>query len=127
MCSITAGLFSKILEAPAELVNGEVFNVGAAEERSILENAQAILDHLGKSHDLITFVPDRLGHVRRHAVDSAKLQRTLGWQPQVRFQEGIASTIDWYRTHTEWLEHVFARQDSFLNRALALAETPAGR
>ena len=116
-----------ILEAPAELVDGEVFNVGVAEERSILENAQSILDCLGKSHDLITFVPDRLGHVRRHAVDSAKLERTLGWQSRVRFQEGITSTIGWYRTHTEWLAHVFARHDSFLNQALALAESPPGR
>jgi dTDP-glucose 4,6-dehydratase len=113
----------KILEAPAELVNGEVFNVGASEERSIVDNAQVILDRLGKSHDLISFVPDRLGHVVRHAVDTTKLTTTLGWQPQIRFQEGIDSTIDWYRTHTSWLEHVYSREDSFLNQALALAET----
>jgi dTDP-glucose 4,6-dehydratase len=115
------------LEAPAELVNGEVFNVGAAEERSILQNAELILYQLGKSHDLISFVPDRLGHVRRHAVDSAKLTRTLDWQAQIPFQDGITSTIDWYRTHTSWLEQVLARQDTFLSRALALAEISAER
>lgn len=117
----------RILEAPADLVNGEVFNVGAAEERTILQNAQSILEHLGKPRDLITFVPDRLGHVRRHAVDSTKLQSTLGWQPTVLFDQGIAETIDWYQSHTEWLQHVFARQDTFLSQARALAETPAGR
>lgn len=117
----------QVLEAPASLVNGEVFNVGAGEERSTLENAHAILDYLGKSHDLISFVPDRLGHVRRHAVDSAKLQRIMGWQPQISFEDGIGQTIDWYRTHNEWLHHIFSRQDSFLNRARALAEVPRGR
>jgi dTDP-glucose 4,6-dehydratase len=117
----------QVLEAPAELVNGEVFNVGASEERSILQNAELIVDQLGKSHDLIGFVPDRLGHVRRHAVDSSKLARTLGWQAQVQFQDGITSTIDWYRTNTSWLDQVLARQDTFLNHALALAEISAER
>ncbi|HEX9057666.1 MAG TPA: dTDP-glucose 4,6-dehydratase, partial [Ktedonobacterales bacterium] len=111
-----------ILTAPAEKVHGEVFNVGAAEERSILENAQLILDTLGKSRDLITFVPDRLGHVRRHAVDSTKLRTELGWEARERFDQGIAETIEWYRANGEWLEHLLARQDSFLDGALALAE-----
>ncbi len=111
-----------ILTAPAEKVHGEVFNVGAAEERSILQNAQLILDTLGKSRDLITFVPDRLGHVRRHAVDSTKLRAELGWEARERFDQGIAETIEWYRTNGQWLKHLLARQDSFLDGALALAE-----
>jgi dTDP-glucose 4,6-dehydratase len=111
-----------LLEAPAEIVNGEVFNVGAAEERSILQNAERILDVLGKPRELIRFVPDRLGHVRRHAVDSAKLQRVTPWRPRERFDDGIAATIRWYAEHGPWLEAVFARQDAFLSGALALAE-----
>jgi dTDP-glucose 4,6-dehydratase len=114
-----------ILQAPAEQVHGEVFNIGAAEERSILENAELILDLLGKSHELTRFVPDRLGHVRRHAVDSTKLHARLGWQPRVRFREGMAETVAWYRTHGDWLRTVLARQDSFLGNALALAESGA--
>lgn len=110
-----------ILEAPDGDVLGEVFNVGAAEERSILDNARVVLDLLGKSHDLITFVPDRLGHVQRHAVDSSKLRERLGWQPNIPFEQGMAETVAWYQTHTEWLSHVMARRDSFLDRALALA------
>jgi dTDP-glucose 4,6-dehydratase len=113
----------KVLEAPGELVEGQVFNIGASEERSILENAQEILDRLGKSRDLINFVPDRRGHVRRHAVDSSKFIYTLGWRPEIRFREGITSTIEWYQTQTQWLEQIIARQDSFLNRALALGVT----
>ncbi len=112
-----------ILLASAEAVHGEVFNIGAAEERSILENARLILELLGKPQDLITFVPDRLGHVRRHAVDSSKLFDRLGWQAQVRFDEGIAETVAWYRTHREWLDAVLARKDAFLDNALALAES----
>jgi dTDP-glucose 4,6-dehydratase len=111
-----------LLEAPAEIVNGEVFNVGAAEERSILQNAERILDVLGKPRELIRFVPDRLGHVRRHAVDSAKLQRVTSWRPRERFDDGIAATIRWYAEHGPWLEAVLARQDAFLSGALALAE-----
>lgn len=119
----------RILLAPAEAVHGEVFNIGAAEERSILENARLILELLGKPQDLITFVPDRLGHVRRHAVDSSKLLERLGWEAEVRFEEGIAETVAWYRTHREWLDAVLARKDAFLDNALALAEsnTPGTR
>jgi dTDP-glucose 4,6-dehydratase len=117
-----------ILLAPKERVNGEVFNIGATEERSILANAELVLDLLDKPHELIRFVPDRLGHVRRHAVDSTKLHERLGWQPRIRFREGMAETVAWYRTHGDWLRGVLARQDSFLSGALALAESaPNGK
>ena len=109
-----------LLQAPAEVVVGEVFNVGAAEEYSILQNARIILHALGKPESLLTFVPDRLGHVRRHAVDSTKLQRTLGWQPQVGYVEGIQQTIRWYQHNQAWLQTVLERKDSFLDGALAL-------
>ncbi|HEX8729490.1 MAG TPA: dTDP-glucose 4,6-dehydratase, partial [Ktedonobacterales bacterium] len=109
-----------ILQAPAQQVVGEVFNIGASEERSILENARRIVALTGASESLITFVEDRLGHVRRHAVDSAKLQRTLGWQPQVTFDAGLAETVAWYRDHPEWLARVLERRDAFLGAALSL-------
>lgn len=117
----------QVLEAPAERVEGEVFNVGSGEERSILQNAEVILDQLGKSRDLITFVPDRLGHVRRHAVNSSKLTSSLGWRSEVSFQDGIASTIAWYTSHSTWIEQVLSRQDAFLQKALTLAEMSARR
>ncbi|HEX5570253.1 MAG TPA: GDP-mannose 4,6-dehydratase, partial [Ktedonobacterales bacterium] len=109
-----------ILQAPEDKVVGEVFNIGASEERSIIENARAILGLVGEPESLITFVNDRLGHVRRHAVDSAKLQRTLGWQPTVKFDDGLRETVAWYRDNPEWLAHVLARRDEFLGAALAL-------
>jgi dTDP-glucose 4,6-dehydratase len=110
-----------ILRAPADLVVGEVFNIGTDEERSILDNACTVLATLEVSDSLISFVPDRLGHVRRHAVNSTKLRERLEWAPAVRFDAGIAETIAWYRQHPEWLEHVLARRDGFLEVALTLA------
>jgi dTDP-glucose 4,6-dehydratase len=115
-----ASALAAILTAPDSQVVGEVFNIGAAEEYSILDNAKAILRHLGKSEELITFVADRKGHVRRHAVNSTKLQQRLNWQPRMSFVDGIELTINWYRDNTMWLEHILARRDSFLDDALAL-------
>lgn len=112
-----------ILAAPADQVVGEVFNIGSNEERSILENARTIVHTLGASEDLLTFVTDRMGHVRRHAVDASKLQERLGWSPQVKFEQGIAATIAWYRDNTIWLDRVLAKRDAFLENALALAST----
>ena len=112
----------RLLTTPGELVHGEVFNIGTGEERSVLENAQAILTALGKPLGLIRFVPDRLGHVRRHAVDVTKLRDRLGWRPQWTFARGLADTIAWYRANDDWLADVLARQDAFLRQALALGE-----
>jgi len=111
-----------LLRAPAAQVVGEVFNIGTEEERSIVSNARAVLATLGLAESAITFVPDRLGHVRRHAVDSTKLRARLDWAPAVRFADGLPRTIEWYRMNTAWLEGVLARRDTFLTAALALAE-----
>lgn len=75
---------------------GEVYNVGGHNEWRNLDIAKLILAHLGKPESLITFVQDRLGHDRRYAIDASKMERELGWRPQVRFEEGIVSTVDWY-------------------------------
>lgn len=101
-----------LLQAQPELVLGEVFNIGTGEERSILENAHLILAELGLSENLISFVPDRLGHVRRHAVNASKLAARLGWAPTIPFAVGIAATVAWYRSHDEWLRCLRARQDT---------------
>ncbi len=110
-----------LLGAPDEVVLGEVFNIGAGDERSILENARAILAALELPETLISFVPDRLGHVRRHAVNAEKIRRLVGWEPRVQFADGLAQTIAWYREHDAWRQHVLERSDSFLDRALTLA------
>jgi dTDP-glucose 4,6-dehydratase len=72
---------------------------------------------LGLSDRLLTFVPDRLGHVRRHAVNASKLRERLGWAPTMPYEQGLAETIAWYQSHTEWLRRLAARRDTFLERA----------
>ena len=56
--------------------------------------------------DLITYVTDRLGHDARYAIDSTKLQRELGWEPSLQFEEGIEKTVKWYLKNQEWLDNV---------------------
>lgn len=107
-----------ILRAPADLVVGEVFNVGTGEERSILDNACSVLSLLGLPGDMVAHVSDRPGHASRIGVDATKLRTRLNWEPQVRFEAGLAHTIAWYRDHPAWLEHVIARRDAFLEQAL---------
>jgi dTDP-glucose 4,6-dehydratase len=63
-----------------------------------------ILQHLGKPETLIAFVPDRLGHDRRYAIDSTKVKTELGWKPLHQHAQGIAETIEWYLHHREWWE-----------------------
>ena len=56
--------------------------------------------------NLITYVTDRLGHDARYAIDSAKLQKELGWEPSLQFEEGIERTVRWYLDNEEWLENI---------------------
>ena len=56
--------------------------------------------------DLITYVTDRKGHDMRYAIDSRKLQRELGWEPSLQFEEGIEKTVQWYLSHQEWMDNV---------------------
>lgn len=103
-----------ILTTDDSLVLGEVFNIGTGEERSILENAHMLLDLLELPESLISFVPDRPGHVCYRAVDSCKLRKRLGWFPQVSFHDGLRWTVDWYRNHSAWLERSLTRRKDFL-------------
>ncbi|MFJ8260439.1 dTDP-glucose 4,6-dehydratase [Rummeliibacillus sp. NPDC094406] len=84
-----------------EGVDGEVYNVGGHNERTNLEVVKTIIHALGKSEDLIEFVPDRLGHDQRYAIDPSKL-KDLGWTPTYTFETGITQTIQWYLDHKEW-------------------------
>ncbi|OGI02822.1 MAG: dTDP-glucose 4,6-dehydratase [Candidatus Melainabacteria bacterium GWF2_37_15] len=75
---------------------GEVYNIGGNNEKTNLEITKIILNALKKPESLINYVEDRLGHDKRYAIDSSKIQRELGWAPSVTFEEGIKRTIDWY-------------------------------
>jgi dTDP-glucose 4,6-dehydratase len=60
----------------------------------------------GTSEQLITYIKDRPGHDRRYAIDASKINRELGWQPSVTFQEGLSETIDWFLNNEEWLTNI---------------------
>lgn len=89
-----------------EGIEGEVLNIGAGQERSIIENAEAVLRELGKPRDLIRFITDRPGHVRRHAVEVSKIERVLGWKARTSFETGIRQTVQWYRENEWWWKKI---------------------
>jgi dTDP-glucose 4,6-dehydratase len=80
---------------------GTIYNIGAGEQRTNIDLTHAILAALDLGDDRIEFVPDRLGHDRRYAVDSARL-RSLGWEPEHDFDDGLSSTIAWYQSREDW-------------------------
>lgn len=86
----------------AEGRDGEVFNVGSGDEKSVLDIASMILSILGKSEDLLEYVQDRPGHVLRHAVDPSKLRSALGWTPKHTFASAMRETVEWYRNNPGW-------------------------
>jgi dTDP-glucose 4,6-dehydratase len=85
---------------------GEVYNIGAGNERPNLEVVRAILRLAGKDESLIRHVPDRPGHDRRYAMNSTKIQNSLGWRPRHVFEDGLAETVAWYRANGAWTERV---------------------
>ncbi|MFL5941888.1 MAG: dTDP-glucose 4,6-dehydratase [Gaiellaceae bacterium] len=83
---------------------GETYNVGSGVKRSIEEIADLVLDLTGKPGSLKTIVPDRPGHDRRYLLDSSKLRRELGWEPEISFEDGLRATADWYAGNRDWWE-----------------------
>ncbi len=91
-------------------VAGEVYNIGADNEKSNLEIAKIILSELGKPESLLTFVADRPGHDRRYAIDATKIKQELGWVPQYDFTKAIKETVEWYVNNKEWVEKLEKRK-----------------
>ena len=79
-----------------EGTSGEIYNVGSGHERTNLDVAQAVLDVVGASADLIEFVEDRPGHDQRYALDASKMA-ALGWEPRWSFEEGLERTVEHYQ------------------------------
>ena len=82
--------------------SGRVYNFGGDAERTNLQVVRTILRALGGDDTLLEFVRDRPGHDRRYAVDSGRARAELGWAPGVTFEQGIAATVEWYRSRPEW-------------------------
>lgn len=82
-------------------VEGEIYNVTPDQETTNLILTHKVLEAFGAGEDSIRHVPDRPGHDRRYSIDGAKL-RSLGWQPRVDLDTGLARTIAWYRENEAW-------------------------
>lgn len=79
----------------------ETYLIGANNEVPNIVLVKKILTLLGKDDSFIDYVPDRLGHDRRYALDSTKLQK-LGWKPQYSFDEALLKTVQWYKENVDW-------------------------
>ncbi len=86
--------------------DGRVYNIGGNSEKQNIEVVRAILRHLDKKEDLITYVKDRPGHDFRYAIDASRIHTELGWEPSISFEDGLAKTIEWYLNNPTWLDHV---------------------
>ena len=92
----------------------ETYNIGGFNEwknidiiRVVIRTVDRLLGNPeGHSLGLITYVADRLGHDARYAIDSTKLQRELGWEPSLQFEEGIEKTVRWYLDNQDWMDKV---------------------
>ena len=81
---------------------GRVYNVGGPDELPNIEVVRRILDLAGRDESLIEHVNDRLGHDRRYSLSAERIAEELGWKAAVRFDEGIADTVAWYRDNEAW-------------------------
>ncbi len=92
----------------------ETYNIGGFNEWKNIDIIKVLINTVdrllgrpeGEDMDLITYVTDRAGHDLRYAIDSRKLQRELGWEPSLQFEEGIEKTVRWYLDNQEWLDNV---------------------
>ena len=80
---------------------GEVYNIGAGEEKENIYIARKIIELVGAREDLLTLITDRPGHDRRYALDSRKIKR-LGWKKRVDFDQGLETTVRWYKRNESW-------------------------
>ena len=92
----------------------ETYNIGGFNEWKNIDLIKVVINTVdrilgrpeGADLDLITYVTDRAGHDMRYAIDSRKLQKELGWEPSLQFEEGIEKTVRWYLDNQEWMDNV---------------------
>ncbi len=88
---------------------GEIYNIASKEEMKNVQVAKTILKLMGKSENLIEFVKDRPGHDLRYSLDTTKIERHVSWKTNVKFDEGIRRTIDWYVRNEWWWKPVIEK------------------
>lgn len=91
-----------LLHTDIAAIRGQVINIGTERHRSVLEVAEAVLEAMGPNDSQVQFIGARPGQVFRHTADTTKLKRLIGWEPKLKFEEGIERTIRWYRDNEAW-------------------------
>lgn len=89
---------------------GEIYNLGANNQRNNMQITKALLHLLEKGDEAIEYVADRPGHDRRYALDTQKVRRELGWSHEHPFEAALAQTVAWYDENPVWIENVIERQ-----------------
>ena len=92
--------------------DGEVYNIGGGEEVANIDLVRQVLGVMGRPESLIEFVTDRPAHDHRYSIDCSKIEAEWGWSTETDFRSGIAATIEWYRSHQDWLREV--KDESYL-------------
>lgn len=83
---------------------GETYNIGTGYRVPNLEITKQLLALTGCDDSHIEYVKDRVGHDRRYALNSQKLRTELGWEPRTNFEDGLAKTVEWYKTNQPWVD-----------------------
>ena len=94
------------MHADLEAVRGQIFNLASGQHRSILSIAQEVVELMGASPEMISYVGDRPGQVFRHTGDAARIKKVLGWEPRHSWRQGLERTIAWYRENRPWWERL---------------------
>jgi dTDP-glucose 4,6-dehydratase len=89
--------------------NGETYCLGGNAEPANIEVAKLILRFLNKPETLLTFVEDRKGHDRRYAIHFDKAKQELNWEPNISFEVGLRTTIEWFLSHPDWWEPLLTK------------------
>jgi len=92
------GIYSVLMNGRS----GEVYNIGGGRELTNNEITSLILEAMGADESSIEYVEDRKGHDLRYSVDWTKINRELGYEPQIKFEDGLKQTIQWYRDNEAW-------------------------
>jgi len=85
---------------------GQMYHIGGGSPKTNLEVLRTLLRLMNKPESLLTTTKDRPGHDRRYAVNFARIHRELGWSPEIRLEQGLSDTIQWYREHHDWVNSV---------------------
>lgn len=101
----------RALKVELSTVKGEAINVGSGREVDVCTIASQVLKRLQKSDELLKFVKDRLGHVKRLHSSVEKARELLGFEPKIDFEEGLAGTIEWYLDNEEWWKEIKERDE----------------